>query len=297
MDNSGKGLVRQQGVPPGVRIIENEVNRGYGGAVNQAAAESTARYVAALNDDAVVCAGWLDALVRAMHSDAGAGMCASRVVLAEEGLIDSAGMLLCPDGSSRQRGHRRPLRDYDQAEEVFFPSGSAALYRREIFTEIGGFDEDFFLYCEDTDLGLRARWAGWKCLYVPDATVMHHYSRTAGRVSPMKAFYVERNRLYVMRKNFPPEWRSRAWLAAVQRFYWHARFLGQPSSAGNFLREGNSFFSAVLLLLKAWTAYWVNRRVLDDKRETTMRTARIGVAEFERLCRKFAITPKGVAAL
>ena len=69
--------------------------------------------------------------------------------------------------------------------------------------EIGGFDEDFFLYCEDTDLGLRARWAGWKCWYAPKAIVYHHYSHTAGRATPLKAFYVERNRLFLLVKNFP----------------------------------------------------------------------------------------------
>ena len=61
----------------------------------------------------------------------------------------------------------------------------------------------FFLYCEDTDLGLRARWAGWKCLYVPEAVVEHHYSHSAGGASPLKAYYVERNRLFVLVKNFP----------------------------------------------------------------------------------------------
>ncbi len=297
VDNSGQGLVRRQSRDVRVRVIENETNKGYGGAVNQAAAQSTAAYIAALNDDAVVSREWLDGMVRAMESDPKAGMCASRVILADEGLMDSAGMLLCPDGSSRQRGHRRPPEEFAQPGEVFFPSGSAALYRRELFTETGGFDEDFFLYCEDTDLGLRARWAGWKCLYVPQATVMHHYSRTAGRVSPMKAFYVERNRLYVLRKNFPPSMRRRGWLAAIERYFWHARFLGRPSSAGNFLREGNSFFYAVLLLLKAWASYWRARRVLDRKRSQIMSTARISSSEFEQLCRRYAISPKQVAAL
>ena len=92
---------------------------------------------------------------------------------------------------------------FSAQEEVLLPSGSAALYRRAMLDEIGGFDEDFFLYCEDTDLGLRARWAGWKCLYVPRAVVDHHYSHSAGRASPLKAYYVERNRLFVVAKNFP----------------------------------------------------------------------------------------------
>ncbi len=113
----------------------------------------------------------------------------------------------------------------------------------------------------------------------------------------MKAFYVERNRLYVLRKNFPPSMRRRGWLAAIERYFWHARFLGRPSSAGNFLREGNSFFSAVLLLLKAWASYWRARRVLDRKRSQIMSTARISSSEFEQLCRRYAISPKQVAAL
>ena len=86
---------------------------------------------------------------------------------------------------------------------MLLPSASAALYRRAMLEEIGLFDEDFFLYCEDTDLGLRARWAGWKCIYVPGAVVDHHYSHSAGRASRLKAYYVERNRLFVAAKNFP----------------------------------------------------------------------------------------------
>ncbi|MBL8178849.1 MAG: glycosyltransferase family 2 protein [Bryobacterales bacterium] len=297
VDNSGTGLVRRHGVPKQVRVIENTANRGYGGGVNQAAAESGAPYIAALNDDAVVSKHWLDSLVRGMESDSRVGMCASQVILAGEGVIDSAGMLLCPDGSSRQRGHRRKPEEFAEGGEVFFPSGSAALYRRELFTENGGFDEDFFLYCEDTDLGLRARWAGWKCLYVPAARVFHHYSRTAGRVSSMKAYYVERNRLYVMRKNFPAGMRRRAWLAALARYFWHARYLGRPSSAGDFLREGNSFFAAVKLLVRAWAEYWGQRPMLDRKRAQTMQSARISAAEFEQLCQRFVISPRQVAAL
>ncbi|MBS1828645.1 MAG: glycosyltransferase [Acidobacteria bacterium] len=297
VDNSGTGLVRKHGVPAGVRVMENANNKGYGGAINQAAAESTAAYVAALNDDAVVSEGWLAALVAAMERDAKAGMCASRVILADRGVLDSAGMLLCPDGSSKQRGHLRQPDEFGTAEEVFFPSGSAALYRRELFTETGGFDEDFFLYCEDTDLGLRARWAGWKCLYVPEAVVFHHYSKSAGRVSPMKAFYVERNRLYVLRKNFPPRMWRRAWFASMARYFWHARFLGRPSAAGDFLREGNTFWTAVGLLLRAWGAYWKERAALDRKRAATMQAARITAEEFEQYCRRFAISPKEVAAL
>ena len=200
IDNSGKGLAQR--FDGAARVLVNPRNLGYGAAINQALAAAAAPYLAALNDDAVVRPGWLAALVDALERRPDAGMCASQVRLFGEDLLDSAGMLVAADGSSKQRGHGRPPADFPVPEETLFPSGSAALYRRAMLDDIGGFDPRFFLYCEDTDLGLRARWAGWKCLYVPDAVVEHHYSHSAGRASPLKAYYVERNRLFVAGQEF-----------------------------------------------------------------------------------------------
>jgi GT2 family glycosyltransferase len=83
------------------------------------------------------------------------------------------------------------------------PSACAALYRREMLDEIGLFDEEFFMYCEDMDLGLRGRWAGWKALAAPRATVYHRYSASSGAYSPLKMYFVERNHYSVAVKNFP----------------------------------------------------------------------------------------------
>ena len=69
--------------------------------------------------------------------------------------------------------------------------------------EIGFFDPDFFAYGDDTDVGLKARLAGWRCLYVPAAVVYHRSSATAGRYSPFKAYLVERNRVWILVKYFP----------------------------------------------------------------------------------------------
>src|SRR6202158_4532479 len=124
-------------------------------------------------------------------------------------------MLLCRDGSSKQRGHLESPESSARLQETLLPSGAAGFYRREMLVEIGLFDESFFLYCEDTDLGLRARWAGWECLYVPDAVVEHRYSHSAGKASPLKAYYVERNRLFLLIKNFPLRLLPAASLAAL----------------------------------------------------------------------------------
>ncbi len=136
--------------------------------------------------------------------------------------LDSAGMLIAADGSSKQRGHGQP------------PERFAAIRRGAVSQRIGRactggkcwtrsarFDESFFLYCEDTDLGLRARWAGWECRYVAGAVVEHRYSHSAGRASPLKAYYVERNRLYTVVKNFPLRMLLRAPFAALARYFWH----------------------------------------------------------------------------
>ena len=203
VDNSGHGLVRKNNTAPGARIIENPQNVGFGSAMNQGVKASSARYIATLNDDAVAHPHWLETLIGAMERRLDVGMCASQVRLFGEQRLDSAGMLIARDGSSKQRGHGRLPEDFPVAEEVLMPSGSAALYRRAMLDEVGAFDDSFFLYCEDTDLGLRARWAGWRCLYEPRAIVEHHYSHSAGRASALKAYFVERNRLFVLVKNFP----------------------------------------------------------------------------------------------
>ena len=157
VDNSGSGLVRRNGAAPGVRVIENARNEGFGAAVNRGFAASTAPYFATLNDDAVAHPEWLDALLRAIERRPDVGMCGGQVRLFGEPQLDSAGMLLARDGSSKQRGHGRPPEDFPVTEEVLLPSGSAALYRRAMLNDIGMFDPEFFLYCEDTDLSLRAR--------------------------------------------------------------------------------------------------------------------------------------------
>jgi len=107
--------------------------------------------------------------------------------------------------------------------------------------EIGLFDESFFLYCEDTDLGLRARWAAWECLYVPDAAVEHRYSHSAGKASGLKAYYVERNRLYLAVKNFPISDLLLAPFYSTIRYFWHFVFAMQGrGKAADFQRDGNS---------------------------------------------------------
>ena len=298
VDNSGLGRVPETNLPVFVRVLSSPRNLGYGGAINLACRESAAsEFVAALNDDAVPHPAWLAALLESADSHPRAGMWASCVRLSEDRL-DSAGMLLYPDGAGKQRGHGRPPREFVEAAEVLLPSGSAALYRRSMLEQTGGFDEDFFLYCEDTDLGLRAQWAGWNCRYVPGAIVDHRYSQSAGRASPLKAYYVERNRILVAVKNFPAAMLAAAPLHAARRYGWHLiTLLSGQGPAGEFRQGGGSPLLLIWFVLRAHlSAAWQLPRLWRERRRVR-RTAAIGAAQFIVLARRHAISAHEVSHL
>ena len=298
VDNSGKSLARRHTIGRArVRVIENSVNVGFGAAINQGCRESRAPYLATLNDDATASPRWLEALTSAAAADQQVGMCASQVRLLGEDRLDSAGMLMCADGSSKQRGHGQHPQAYSQATEALLPSGSAALYRREMLEAIGGFDEDFFLYCEDTDVGLRARWAGWTCRYVPEAVVEHRYSHSAGRASALKAYYVERNRLFVVAKNFPATAIVRAPFTSLLRYAWHAYFMLRGQGTSGQFRERGVGIALAWFVLKAHLALLGQIRALGSKRRTIQKTAKLTTPEFLKLIREHSISARQVAAL
>ncbi|MGA1995089.1 MAG: glycosyltransferase family 2 protein [Bryobacteraceae bacterium] len=302
VDNSGAGraarTLHAAGFDGFAKVLDNRRNVGFGAAINQAMAASASPYLATLNDDAAAHPEWLNEMLRALERRPDAGMCAPQIRLFGEDRIDSAGMLVARDGSSKQRGQGRPPDAFPVAEEILFPSGCAALYRRTMLQQLGGFDEAFFLYCEDTDLGLRARWAGWKCVYAPRAVVEHHYSYSAGAASALKAYYVERNRLFVAVKNFPGWMLAAVPLAAAARYFWHIRFLlGGRGSAARFRTSGQAGPKLLWCVLRAHLAV-VRRggRLWRQRREIRAR-ARITPAVFRHLLRVHSIGLRRIAAL
>lgn len=201
---------------PEVILLPNRENRGFCAANNQGigAASPDSRWLALLNNDAVPEAGWLSALVEVGEAHAGAGMVASKILVHENpSRIDKVGHLIYLDGQNRGRGTGQADRgQFDQVEEILWPDGCAALYRRGMLEEIGGFDEDLFAYGDDADLGFRARVAGWRCWSAPRAVVRHHRGSTLGLQSSRRIELIERNRVLLAAKLFP--W-SLLWLNGI----------------------------------------------------------------------------------
>ena len=190
---------------PSVRVIANGSNLGFPAAVNQGIRASEGAYVVTLNNDTSADPGWLAALVDAAESDSRVGMCASKMLFSESPqIINSTG--ICIDRAAIAWDRLVGERD-DPAEkepvEIFGPCTGAALYRREMLDEIGLFDDDFFIYLDDVDLAWRARLAGWRCLHVPTARILHHHSATMGEGSPFKNFLLGRNKVWLVLKNYP----------------------------------------------------------------------------------------------
>jgi GT2 family glycosyltransferase len=265
---------------PNIRVIWNETNRGFGAANNQALAESQGELVAFINNDTVLDPSWLVKIAKPMEESAETGMCAGKTMsYFHREIIDNTGHLLYWDGVNRGRGRmQKDEGQFDSLHNALFPSGCACLYRAQMLRQIGSFDEDFYLYGDDTELGLRARLAGWECAFVPLAIAYHRYSGSSSAYHPMKFYFVERNRFWVALKYFPAELLVLNPFFSGLRWIFHgiALLMGKGVS-GEFSQRETSFHLVKLWFhaqISAWSAaprFWRKRRELIKKYHWTRR--------------------------
>jgi GT2 family glycosyltransferase len=272
-------------------------NQGFAGGNNAGIRAARGEYVILLNNDTVVDPGWLSALHGAALRHPDAGMFTPKILnYYRRDEIDNTGHLIYPDGLARGR-HRLEKDDgrFDEEGETLWPSGCAGVYRKAMLEEIGLLDETFFAYGEDVDLGLRARWAGWDCYYVPDAVVYHKYSATTGTYSSRKAFLVERNRLWILFKNFPLR---EILVSPVCTGYRYAMHVGSAisgkGSSGRFAKE-HSAWRLFVVILKAECAGLFGLPGVLRRRMADRRIRRIPSAQFRVLLRRFGMSAKEVA--
>jgi GT2 family glycosyltransferase len=190
---------------PAIQVIANPANRGFAVANNQGIARSRGAYVALLNNDAWAEPGWLAGLYAAAEQGTRVGMVASLMLSASQPeRVDSTGICVDRCGISWDRGGGQSAAAWASGPlDVFGACAGAALYRRAMLDEVGGFDEDFFAYLEDVDLACRARWLGWQARYAPAARVYHIHSGTGGEGSAFKTYWLARNKFPMIIKNYP----------------------------------------------------------------------------------------------
>ena len=250
---------------PDIRMICSETNLGFGGGSNLGVRYARGKYLAFLNPDTIVEPGWLESLVQALEAKPNAGLATSKILLMDDpNRINTCGNNVHITGLTLCRGMGQSADTYPKLDEVSAISGAAFVVRRDLFDWLGGFDENFFLYMEDTDLSLRARLAGYKCIFVPESIVYHHY---ALRFGFNKTFYQERNRYYILLKHF--HWRTLiATLPALlltEVIAWGFSLLREPNRLNNKLNAYFSILSNLPDLYKRRKAVQGLRRVSDRK--------------------------------
>ena len=194
-------------ISPNIFIIHNKQNIGFAAANNQALdILKNSKYLVLLNPDAFPEPYWLESLVEAKNRYPEYTIYGSRLLSVKNpDALDGDGDIYHISGLAwRDRKVKNDLGSYRQPFEIFSACAAAAMYRVDAIKEVGGFDDDFFCYMEDVDLGFRMRLAGHKCLLVPEAVASHVGSATSGgQNSDFAVYHGHRNLVWTYIKNMP----------------------------------------------------------------------------------------------
>ncbi len=192
---------------PWVNLIQFDHNTGFSPAVNEGIINSNGTYVALLNNDTVVDPCWVEELVSTIEEYPEVGSVACKMLSYDDpDVLDGVGDGYRRGGLPGRIGHKElDTGRFNKTRYILGACGGAALYRRELFDDIGLFDDDYFAYLEDVDLALRAQSAGYKCLYVPTAIVYHLGCGTTGGTgySPLVVKLSAQNNINTIVKNIP----------------------------------------------------------------------------------------------
>jgi len=200
----------------GARVIALGANRGFAYAVNRGIETATGDWLAILNNDVELDAAWLATL---MATNA---WFATGKLLSMDGRIDGSYDALCRGACSWRCGAGRPDgAAWNQSSEIHFAPFTAAVFRAELFQQVGLLDEDYESYLEDVDFGLRCALAGLSGMYVPNARAIHQGSATLGRWHGRTVRQIARNQLLLVAKHYPPGWFLHyGWPVLIAQLLW-----------------------------------------------------------------------------
>jgi GT2 family glycosyltransferase/glycosyltransferase involved in cell wall biosynthesis len=189
---------------PAVKVVALERNEGFAGGVSRGIDAAQGEWIAVFNNDTTVEPDAVALMLDAGRLHPRVGSVAAQMRFADRrDVLNSAGLELDRLGIAADRLVGKRVDDHGprMPYEVFGATGGAAIFRRAMLDQVGGFDESFFAFFEDADLAWRAHSHGWRALYSPEAVVYHHHSATAQHGSPAKLYLVGRNRVRTLAKN------------------------------------------------------------------------------------------------
>ena len=285
---------------PTIRLHVNEKNLGFGGGNNVGIRLAETPYVLLVNNDTVCQPDVVRRLVEAVATDPRVGSATPCIVLYATGKVDATGIVVCPDGLALGRGRGESPEAMREPAETFYASDCLCLYRRAMLDALrlpDGelYDEDFFAYADETDMGWRAQRQGWKSLYVPAATVYHHHAASSGSVSPFLVRLVERNRLWVAVKNFPTWLIVAGVMWTAYRYFWQVwgAFTGRGRAGAMAAQRSKGEMAAILF--RAYREALAGLPRMLRKRAVVMRTGRMGPRRFLEIFRRFGIGARDIA--
>lgn len=192
---------------PTIKKVLNSVNYGYAQGNNIGVSNSSGKYVVTLNNDVTVEPSWLDQPVVELEQHPETGLvCCRQMSYFQRDIIDGLYHIIQPDLSFFPFGQNRPL-SYDprflKSGYVIGANGASAIIRKTTFIQLGGFDQRFFAYQEETDFNVRAFLHDWRCYYSAESVVYHKGSMSFNKNKPNIYYFRERNRVWLLYKNFP----------------------------------------------------------------------------------------------
>ncbi len=231
VDNGSTDGSQQVAEQAGAKILQLDTNQGFSFAVNRGIEAARGDRIGILNNDVELEPAWTAKLLEGLERST-AWFAIGKLLDHTDRRIDGVGDAICAGGTSCRLGHgHTDQAPFDTSRETFFPSGTAVLFRRAFFDSAGMFDEAFFAYLEDVDLGLRAALLGLHGVYVPAALAYHRASATLGAWNPRVVAWTTRNQILLLAKFYPQRVLRRFWRPIlVAQALWAARLLlrGRP---------------------------------------------------------------------
>jgi hypothetical protein len=203
VDNASMDGSAEAAEARGAKVLRQQTNIGVSRAFNAGIAAASGEYVAFMNNDVELAEDWLVRLLGALEG--GAWFAAGKTLdWSDRSRIDGAGDAVCRGGAAWRLGHgRADGPEFEQPRKTYFPSATATIYRREFFERSGGFEEAFFAYLEDVEMGMRAASAGMEGVYEPEAKAYHRGSATGVSWSAQMVRWMTAHQVLLLAKHYP----------------------------------------------------------------------------------------------